>query len=125
MSPLRTGAALVAAAAVLALAGGASAAPHATAAATKCDVTKVATTLGPTEVTSLTVTKTTCKTGIDVVKAYQACRLKNGVSGRCVKKVKGYACREVRSSGPTEFTATATCTKKKVVVKHSYRQTTG
>lgn len=112
--------------ATVALAGasGAQAAPTAQAAAT-CDISKVATTLGPTSVTALSVTKTTCKNGIAVVKAFHACRLKNGVSGRCVKKVKGYACREVRTNGPSQFTATVTCSKGKARVKHAYTQSLG
>ena len=115
---------LVIVAAALPSPAGASSA-QASAAAKKCDITKVATTLGPTQVTSLSVKKTTCKTGIAVVKAYHRCRTAKGVSGRCVKKVQGYACREQRTTGPTEFSATVTCVKGKVTVKHAYRQTTG
>ncbi len=113
---------LVATAAIVA--GGAQAAPHATAAATKCDVSKVASTLGPTAVTSLTVTKTTCKNGIAVVKAFHACRTAHGVSGRCVKRVKGYACNERRTTVPGSFSATVRCVKGKAIVAHAYTQTT-
>jgi hypothetical protein len=128
MTMLRTGkgSALLAVVTTLALslATGAQAAQPATAAkTTKCDISKVATKLGPTQVTSLTVSKTTCKNGIAIVKAYHACRTAHGVSGRCVKKVKGYACRETRTTGPTEFSAKVVCVKGKATVKHSYRQT--
>lgn len=109
--------------AVLAPAGAAQAAPTATAAKT-CDITAVATTLGATQVTSLSVTKTTCPKGIKLVKAYQKCRTANGVSGRCVKKVQGYACREQRTTAGAEFTASVTCVNGKKTVKHAYRQTT-
>ncbi len=104
------------------LAALAMATPASAASAKKCDIGKVATALGPTQVRSLTVLKTTCSSGIAVVKAYHACRTATGVSGRCVKKVKGYACREVRTNGPAEFSASVTCAKGKAVVKHAYRQ---
>lgn len=100
----------------------AAASPATAASVKKCDVSTVATTLGPTRVTSLSVTKTTCSGGIAVVKAYHVCRTAKGISGRCVKKVKGYACREVRTTGPAEFSASVTCVKGKAVVKHAYRQ---
>jgi len=99
------------------------AAPTATAAAT-CDVSKVATTLGPTEVTSVKASKVKCKDAIKLVKAFHKCRMANGPAGRCVKKVQGYACAEIRNGPPNGFTAKVTCRKGKASVVHSYRQTT-
>ncbi|WP_157260925.1 hypothetical protein [Patulibacter minatonensis] len=78
-----------------------------------------------TTVTSLKVTKTTCGAGAKTVKAFTACRTKTGPAGRCVKKVSGYACREVRQNAPTEITGTVTCTKGKAKVVHGYRQVIG
>jgi len=100
----------------------ASAVPTATAAAT-CDVSKVATTLGPTRVTSVKATKVTCKNAIKLVKAFHKCRMANGPSGRCVKKVQGYACAEIRNGPPTGYSAKVTCRKGKASVVHSYDQT--
>jgi hypothetical protein len=76
------------------------------------------------EYTSLKVTHVSCADGTKVVKSFYTCRTKTGPSGRCVKKVRGYACRETRTATTqTEFVGTATCTngKKKVVI--GYRQT--
>ncbi|MDO8189021.1 hypothetical protein Q5424_21520 [Conexibacter sp. JD483] len=67
----------------------------------------------------------TCATSYRVATAFQKCRLKNGVSGRCVKKVAdGWACREQRNSGPTSFGAAVTCSKGRATVGHNYMQTT-
>jgi hypothetical protein len=119
-------AAMVAIAATSALALSAPAlhaAPAAHAAgATKCDISKVATTLGPTEVTSLKVTKVSCKNGISVVRAFHKCRLAHGTSGRCVTLVKGYACNEIRQNAGPQFTSKVTCKKKKKTVVHNYTQ---
>jgi hypothetical protein len=71
---------------------------------------------------SLSVTKTTCSAGQKVANAFQACRLKNGKSGRCVKKVLGYACREQRTATPVQFTAKVTCANGKKKVTHTYVQ---
>ncbi len=108
---------------LLLLALGVASSAHAARARYKgCDVSDVATRLGPTEVTSLKVLRVRCATGISVVRAFHACRLKNGPSGRCVKLVKGYACREQRTSSPSQFNATVTCSKDGKSVVHRYTQ---
>jgi hypothetical protein len=89
---------------------------------TTCDISKVADRLGPTSVTSLKVTHMRCGRGISVVRAFHACRLANGPSGRCVRLVKGFACGEIRSNGPTQFSSTATCRKDRATVVHKYTQ---
>jgi SH3-like domain-containing protein len=89
---------------------------------TSCDISNVATRLGPTSVTSLKVLHVRCGVGISVVRAFHACRLANGPSGRCVKLVKGYACREQRTSSPAQFNATVTCSKDRKSVVHRYTQ---
>jgi beta-lactamase class A len=90
---------------------------------TSCDISSVADRLGPTSVTSLKVSHLRCGRGISVVRAFQSCRLANGESGRCVRLVaRGYACSEIRSNGPTQFTATATCKKDRATVVHRYTQ---
>jgi hypothetical protein len=124
----RPGALTLAAASALAVAFAAPAvhaAPSAhVARAKKCDISKVATSLGPTQVTSLKVSKVTCDNGISVVRAFHKCRLEHGTSGRCVKLVKGYACIEERHNAGPQFTAKVTCKKKKKSVVHNYTQAT-
>lgn len=75
--------------------------------------------------TRFKATRASCATSYRVATAFQRCRLKNGVSGRCVKKVAdGWACGEIRSNGPTSFGSTVTCRKGRAIVRHSYTQTT-
>ncbi len=87
-----------------------------------CDVTSVAATLGPTSVSSLKVLHVRCDAGISLVRAFHACRLANGTSGRCVRLVRGYACAEMRTNAPTQFSATVTCRKDRASVVHRYTQ---
>ena len=87
-----------------------------------CDISKVADRLGPTSVTSLKVLNVSCRTGISVVRAFHACRLKNGPSGRCVRLVMGYACMEQRTNAPTQINGTVTCRKRSATVTHRYTQ---
>jgi hypothetical protein len=104
----------------------AAAAPHAararSARPTTCDISGVADRLGPTSVTSLKVLHVRCGRAIPVVRAFHSCRLANGPSGRCVRLVRGYACRETRSNGPTQFSATVTCSKDRASIVHRYTQ---
>jgi hypothetical protein len=96
---------------------------HASARPKSCDISGVADRLGPTSVTSLKVLNVRCATGISVVRAFHACRLAHGLSGRCVRLVKGYACGEQRTNAPTQFSATVTCRKDRASVVHRYTQT--
>ena len=97
--------------------------PSSAHAATKCAVPAYPSADG--EYTSVKVTKVTCAEGLKVVKAFYTCRTKHGASGRCVSKVRGYACREMRSiTTPGEFTGKATCSKGKRKVAIGYRQRT-
>ena len=66
-----------------------------TAHAAKCTLPKYP---GTGEYTSLKVTHVSCADGTKVVKSFYTCRTKTGPSGRCVKKVRGYACRETRTN---------------------------
>jgi hypothetical protein len=91
-----------------------------TAQAAKCAVPKYP---GEGEYTSLKVTHVTCADGTKVVKSFYTCRTKTGPAGRCVKKVRGYACRETRTNSPSEIVAKVTCTNGKKTVVHGYRQT--
>jgi hypothetical protein len=54
-----------------------------------------------------------CKTAQSVVVAYQKCRLKNGPTGRCVKRVKlHWECAEERFTSGPSFQARARCIRK-------------
>lgn len=102
----------------------ASAGPVATA-SKACSIRGKESKLGPSYVTSLSVTGVSCGEGEKVVKAYYACRVKGGgVRGRCVKKVRNFACREQRSGIATQFDASVTCTKRGATVRHRYTQNT-
>ncbi len=50
------------------------------------------------------------------------CRIKNGPAGRCVRKVLGYACVEVRTTTPAGINGRVTCKNKKKRVVHAYQQ---
>jgi hypothetical protein len=75
-------------------------------------------------ITSLKVTGTSCKTGLKVAKSFNTCRLKNGLKGKCTKKVRGYSCKEnkrVTSTSPPEIDARVTCKKGKARVVLTYQ----
>lgn len=98
--------------------------PHAVA-AKSCSLAGKTRSLGPTYTTSLSVRKVSCSKGESLVKAYYACRKRNGGKrGRC-RRVSGYSCSERRyDSIPTQFSATATCKKGGKKVVHKYTQFT-
>jgi hypothetical protein len=114
-------AAAVATAAALAL-------PASSGAATTCKLSLTAARhMGPTYVTSLKVSGTSCANGIKVTKAYQSCRLKHGKKGTCKTKVLGYSCTEKRPADemiPTEFTGDVTCKRGGARITHEYQQNT-
>ena len=96
-----------------------------TAAAKTCNIASVQRKLGPTYVTSLTVSHVSCNGGKAVVRAYYRCRKANGgVKGTCHKRVLGYSCSEKRSSIRTQFSAKVTCRNGSRRVVHTYTQFT-
>jgi hypothetical protein len=58
-----------------------------------------------------------CTTASSVATAWAKCAAANGKGGRCVKKVKGYACGETATTVGTIRTSRVTCKKKKLAVK--------
>ena len=70
------------------------------------------------------MTKVSCSTGKSVALAFHKCRTKTGISGRCVSKVKGYACRETRQTIATEIDGKVTCTNGSKKVALTYQQNT-
>ncbi len=71
---------------------------------------------------SLTVAGTTCAGGQKVQVAYQNCRLKAGLAGRCHAKVLGYTCKEQRQSISTQITAKVSCASGHKKVGYTYQQ---
>ena len=117
--------ALLACGVALALTGaGATAAPVASAAA-NCSVGSGEHD-GPTYLTALSVSRTSCATGISVVKGYHACQLKHGgVKATCGATVDGFRCTEKRGpSIPTEFVSSVSCTDHSKRVVYRYEQFT-
>jgi hypothetical protein len=119
---LRSSACIIALTAALALI------PTGSASAGACSIHGQERSFGPTYVTSLRVTGTSCRTGKSVVRAFHACRRAHGgiKSGRCPYRVSvlGYHCRERRGSIPTETTGKVTCRRGAATVVHTYTQFT-
>jgi len=82
--------------------------------------------LGPTYLLSLSVSGTSCGTGLSVVHAYHACQLKpGGLEARCTTAVHGFRCTENRGpSIPTEFYSTVKCKDPAARVDYKYSQFT-
>jgi hypothetical protein len=122
--PIRRLAPFVAAAATAAV----LAIPSAAGAATTCKLSlSTARHMGPTYVTVMKVSNTSCANGIKVTKAFHSCRLKHGKRGRCTTKVLGYSCTDRRPSDesiPTQFTGHVTCRKGSARITHEYQQNT-
>ncbi|MEA2334050.1 MAG: hypothetical protein QOG40_540 [Solirubrobacteraceae bacterium] len=74
--------------------------------------------------TSLSVSGTSCSTGVKLVFAYYKCRTHYGRKGTCHSSVLGYSCHEVRRSIPTEIDARVTCKHGTATVIHTYQQDT-
>jgi hypothetical protein len=102
--------------------------PASASAATTCKLSlKTARSMGPTYVTLMKVTGTTCANGVSVTKAYHSCRLKKGKKGTCTTKVRGYSCTDRRpksESIPTQYTGHVTCKKGGARITHDYQQDT-
>lgn len=83
--------------------------------------------LGATYVTQLKVQGVTCSAATGVVKSFNACRHKKGVSGRCTTKVKGYSCADTRPADekiPTQFNGHVKCRSGSRRVNFDYQQNT-
>jgi hypothetical protein len=108
-----------------AAAAGAATAPVASAAG-GCNLAGKYRTLGPTYVEQLSVSHTSCATGVNVIKAYNHCRLASGgAKGYCHSKVLGFRCSEQRpQTGPIQFIAKVHCTSGRAVVNFTYSENT-
>lgn len=69
--------------------------------------------LGPTYVLQLSVSRTSCRNGKKLIRAYNACRRRNGgVKGRCSGTL-GYRCSERRfNKSRQSFDAKVKCSKR-------------
>ena len=106
--------ALVAALAIVALAG------VGTASAKSCSAAKYP---GHGYFTSLSVKGTSCARGREVQRAHYRCRVRNGGrDGRCNRRVEGYRCRESRNRISTEINASVRCTRGSAVIRWTYQQ---
>jgi hypothetical protein len=115
----------VAAVALFAIAGAAGASSPQAHAAGKCNIKGQERKLGASYVTSLRVTKTSCRTGKSVVRAYNKCRHRSGgAKGHCHHKVKRYKCSEHRAGVSTQFDASVTCKRGAKRVKFTYTENT-
>ncbi len=108
--------ALLAALAVVALAGAG------TASAKGCDV-KTSDYPGDGYFTSLSVRGTSCSAGQTVQRNHYRCRVRNGgKDGRCRSRVDGYSCSERRSRISTEINGRVSCRKGSRRVSFTYQQ---
>jgi len=107
----------------LALPSGGGASPPARAAG-GCGIPHHGQHLGPTYLTALSVSGTSCNTGLTVVRDYHACQLKHGgVKARCSSVVDGFRCSEKRGpSIPTEFFSSVSCQHRSARVNYKYSQ---
>ena len=98
--------------------------PHA-AALRSCNIRGQQDDLGATYVISLKVSGTSCRNGKRVVRAYHACRKRNGGrDGRC-RGVLRYRCTERRLNViPSQYDARARCKRTGREVFHKYTQNT-
>ena len=82
--------------------------------------------LGPTYLTSLSVSSASCSTGLKVVRAYRACQVARGGAGaKCERRVDGFSCTEKRGPAiPTEFYSAVACKDGAARVRYSYAQFT-
>ena len=81
--------------------------------------------LGATYVTNLEVRGVACAAGRRVARAFQACRRRHGLKGRCTTKVLGYGCSERRPANeqiPTQLNGRVTCRRGGRRVTFAYQQ---
>jgi hypothetical protein len=64
-----------------------------------------------------------CAKAAKVAAAFYRCRTKHGQTGYCTKKVKGFACREERTTLSDFYASVVTCQKNRKIVKLSYKET--
>jgi hypothetical protein len=117
---------LIAALAVLAVAAPAAASPQRALSAGACSIPNGGEHLGPTYLTSLGVSGTSCSAGVAVVRGYHACQLRHGgVKGYCTSTVNGFRCTERRGpSIATEFYSSVSCHEGSRRVSYQYTQFT-
>jgi hypothetical protein len=109
---------------VAGLVGQAGASPRAF--ASGCSIPHHGQHLGPTYLTALSVSGTSCSTGLAVVSAYHSCQLKHGgVKAKCTSAVNGFRCTEKRGpSISTEFFSSVSCQSGSKRVSYKYSQFT-
>jgi hypothetical protein len=102
----------------------ASAQPVAYAASSKCNIARYYFKLGPTYAERLSVTGTSCATGVDLIRDYFSCSRKGGVKGTCHSTVLGFRCTDQRDYGPDQYIAQVHCTKGRDSATFTYTENT-
>jgi hypothetical protein len=104
----------------------AGASPGMAVAAPNCSIPHHGQHLGPTYLTALSVSGTSCGTGLAVVRAYHNCQERHGgVKAKCNSTVDGFRCTEKRGpSIPTEFFSSVSCQDHSARVAYKYSQFT-
>jgi hypothetical protein len=117
---------LLAALAVLAVAAPAASSAQRAVSAGACSIPNGGEHLGPTYLTSLNVSGTSCSAGLTVVRGYHSCQLRHGgVKGYCTSSVNGLRCTERRGpSIATEFYSSVSCRAGSRRVSYKYTQFT-
>lgn len=117
---------LIAALTVLAVVAPAAASPHRALSAGACSIPNSGEHLGPTYLTSLGVSGTSCSVGVAVVRGYHSCQVRHGgVKGFCTSTVNGFRCTERRGpSIATEFYSSVSCRAGSRRVSYKYTQFT-
>jgi hypothetical protein len=78
---------------------------------------------GPSYLTSVAVSGTSCNEGVALAKAYYRCRVRaGGPAGRCRSTVLGFRCTETRTGIKIQYDGIVTCTRARVL--HKYVQDT-
>ena len=94
-------------------------------AATTCSLAGKYRSLGPTYAEKLSVSHTSCSTGVSLIKSFNRCRLAHGgPKGYCRGTVLGFRCSERRNSSSIQFISQTHCTSGSKVVNFTYTEDT-
>jgi len=126
MSPRSLACAALGATALFAAPGALAAGHTAAAALSNCKLTAAQELhSGPSYLTSVAVSGTSCSEGIALAKAYYRCRVRaGGAAGHCRGTVLGFRCTESRTGIKIQFDGIVTCTRGRARVLHKYVQDT-
>jgi hypothetical protein len=111
--------------ALLSIAAGSASAQPVAHAAGSCNIARYYHSLGPTYAERLSVTGTSCASGVSLIKAYFKCGIKaGGVRGTCHSTVLGFRCTDQRSTGADQYIAKVNCKKARESATFYYSENT-